>query len=96
MDDSFSLASARSPSRNDDNFLTDRSSKSDSIQLTGIKPKALFPDSPEKQTPTTKPGSQQIFSTTSTKDRTASGGVGVGFGVSGGFGGLPLMPCEMN
>jgi len=56
----------------------------------------LFPDSPEKQTPTTKPGSQQIFSTTSTKDRTASGGVGVGFGVSGGFGGLQLMPCEMN
>ena len=51
-----------------DGFQTNRSSSSNSVQLTGLKPKALIFDSPEKQTPTTKQGVQSVFGTTSTKE----------------------------
>lgn len=48
-----------------DGFETGRS---DSVQLTGIKPKALHFASPVKS-----PVVEKVFSTASTKERTASG-----------------------
>lgn len=92
QDDSFTFQSARSSREEKDGFQTNRSSSSNSAhQLTGLKPKALIFESPEKQTPTTKQGAQSVFGTTSTKEQTGSG---IGFGVSGGFGGIKLMQCE--
>ena len=89
QDDSFTFQSARSSRDDKDGYNTSRSSSSNSAQLTGLKPKALIFESPEKQTPTTKQGLQSVFGTTSTKEQTGSG---IGFGVSGGgFGGIKLM-----
>lgn len=55
QDDSFTFQSARSSRDEKEGFQTNRSSSSNSgHQLTGLKPKALIFESPEKQTPTTK------------------------------------------
>ena len=94
QEDSFTFQSARSSREDKEGYQTDRSSSSHSAQLTGLKPKALVFESPEKQTPTTKQGMQSVFGTTSTKEQTGSG---IGFGVSGGgFGCIKLMQCESN
>lgn len=65
-------------------FTTNRSS-TNSVQLTGIKPKALVFESPMKS-----PEQQMPFSTASTKDQTASAGAR---GIGSGFGGIKLMHC---
>lgn len=96
QDDTFTLQSSRTSSaqENGEGFQTNRSSSSNSIQLTGIKPKALIFESPEKQTPTTKNGVHSMFGTTSTKEKTGSAGIGFGVSATGGFGGIKLMQCE--
>ena len=85
LDDSVCFT-ARDGDADGAGFTTNRSS-TNSIQLTGIKPKALVFESPMKS-PEQK--QQMPFSTTSTKDQTASAGAR---GIGSGFGGIKLMHC---
>ena len=78
------------PAENGDDagYSTYRSSRS--IQLTGIKPKALIFESPVKSPVKQNPASKPI-PTPSTKNQTASGS---GQAIGSGFGGIKLMTCQ--